>query len=224
MYFPKISLKHNVKQSIRVLFSLKDVSLAFKGYVKSDGGVYAFIQIDTVFSFKNMDFCLVDEIINQRKYLDYPIDDSVFSFLVSNPDFFLLKNPAIKQNYEVPTIVFHGDTYENARVYGTFGFPRQSEYSLFGPNFYFTTYKKAVQTAMSLQTAMNVQTGTIIRAAIVLGNHHVIHTPQFKYSHLEHYDSIYVGEIRLNDNITNDAAYWVVKSRTHIETLSVHVL
>jgi hypothetical protein len=220
MYFPKISTKHNVKQTIRAIFSLKDVFLAFKGYIKDDGIIHVFIQIDTAFPFLNMEFCLVDEIINQKMYLEYPIDDSVYSFLISNPDFFLLKNPVIKQNYEIPAVVYHGDTYENARIYGTFGFPRQGEYSLFGPNFYFTTLKKATQTAMTLPN----NKPTIIRVAILLGNHHVINTTQFKYSNLENYDSIYVGEIRLNDNITNDAAYWVVKSRTHMETLSVHVL
>ena len=226
--FPKIKITQNIKPEIAQLLNIHDVSiLKYKGYTTFQGNIYLFVQTDKIFTplFMKREqrywFCILDEIVNYKKVCNFQIDSACRNFLLSNSDFYTLKNPDTYREYELPIIVYSGNIFNQVELDGHFGVSKKNEYSFFGPHFYFTTYEKAVE--MGGWTKKNLN-GGINRFAIFCGNHHIIYKPQLKYNVSETFDSIYVGEMQLNSHIYNDSPMWIVKSSANFKSLSYHLL
>lgn len=223
--FPKIKITQNIKPEIAQLLNVDISILKYKGYTTFQDNIYMFVQTDKIFTplFMQRDqrywFCIVDEIVHYKKVCNFQIDRLCSDFLLSNPDFYTLKNPDTSCDYELPIIVYSGNTFNQVELDGHFGASKKNEYSFFGPHFYFTTYEKAVETG-----GWTKEKGGINRFVLFCGKHHIIYKPQLKYNVSETYDSIYVGEIQLNSHIYNDSPMWIVKSSANFKSMSYHLL
>ena len=223
--FPKIKINQNIKPEIAQLLTVDVSLLKYKGYTTFQGDIHLFIQTDKIFTplFMQRDqrywFCIVDEIVHYKKVCNFQIDSGCSDFLLSNPDFYTLKNPDTFREYELPIIVYSGNIFNQVELDGHFGASKKNEYSFFGPHYYFTTYEKAVEMG-----GKKLEKCGINRFAFFCGKHHIIYKPQLKYNVSETFDSIYVGEMQLNSHIYNDSPIWIVKSSANFKSLSYHLL
>ena len=223
--FPKIKINQNTKPEIAQLLNIDVSLLKYKGYTTFQGNIHVFIQTDEIFTPLFMQrnqrywFCIVDEIVNYKKVCNFQIDGACSDFLLSNPDFYTLKNSNTRRVYELPIIVYSGNTFNQVELDGHFGVSKKNEYSFFGPHYYFTTYEKAVEIG-----GKKLEKGGINRFALFCGKHHIIYKPQLKYNISEIFDSIYVGEMQLNSHIYNDSPIWIAKSSANFKSLSYHLL
>jgi hypothetical protein len=244
--FPKIKLTQNIKPEIAQLLNIHNVStLKYKGYTTFQDSIHVFIQTDEIFTPLFMQrnqrywFCIVDEIVNYKKVCNFPIDCCCSDFILSNPDFYTLKNPNTDRAYELPIIVYSGNLFNQVELDGNFGVSKKNEYSFFGPHFYFTTYEKAVEmggwTPDKSRCVINgclltdnehgrYIKGGINRFVFFCGKHQIIYKPQLKYNISEMFDSIYVGEMQLNSHIYNDSPIWIAKSSANFKSLTYHLL
>jgi hypothetical protein len=243
--FPKIKINQNIKPEIAQLLNVDVSILKYKGYTTFQGNIHLFIQTDKIFTplFVQRDqrywFCIVDEIVNYKKVCNFRIDSACRDFILSNPDFYTLKNPDTYRGYELPIIVYSGNIFNQVELDGNFGVSKKNEYSFFGPHFYFTTYEKAVEMGgWSDNKTKCIRNGCLLtdneygryikgginRFALFCGKHHIIYKPQLKYNVSETFDSIYVGEMQLNSHIYNDSPMWIVKSSANFKSLSYHLL
>jgi len=230
--FPTVKICENIKPQISQLLNVDASLLKYKGYITFQGNIHLFIQIDQIFTplFMQRDqqywFCIIDEIVNYKKVCNFQIDCGCSDFLLSNPDFYTLKNPYTLRKYELPIIAYSGNVFNLSELDANFGVSRKNEYSICGPHFYFTTYEKAVE--MGGWTKKNGSLehikGGINRFAIFCGDHHIIYKPQSKYTIPDDSDSIYVGEMQLNPEIYNESPMWVIKSSDNFKSLSYHLL
>ena len=228
--FPKIKINQNIKPEIAQLLNVDVSLLKYKGYTIFQGDIHLFIETDKIFTplFMKRDqrywFCIVDEIVNYKKVCNFQIDSACRDFILSNPDFYTLKNPDTHYVYEIPIVVYSGNRFNQVELDGHFGVSKKNEYSFFGPHFYFTTYEKAVEMGGWCKKNGENVNGGINRFAVFCGKHHIIYKPQLKYNISERFDSIYVGEMQLNSHIYNDSPMWIVKSSANFKSLSYHLL
>lgn len=228
--FPSIKISQNIKAEIAQLLNVNVSILKYKGYITFQNSIYLFIQIDKIFTplFMQCDqqywFCILDEIVNYKKVCNFRIDNSCCNFLLSNPDFYILKNPDTCRRYEIPIIAYSGNIFNQVELDGNFGISKKNEYSLFGPHYYFTTYEKAVEMGGWSLKKEKYTEGGINRYAVFCGNQEIIYKPQLNYNIPDDSDSIYVGEMQLNSKHYNDSPMWIVKSSENFKSLTYHLL
>lgn len=247
--FPSIHITNNninnIKLDIQESIQIELTNIKYKGHTILNDSVYVFINIieppANLFMPRNQKywFCIVDEIVNYKKACNFDILSNVTTFLLSNPDFFLLKDSDSLENIEIPIVAYSGSTFNETEITATFGPSRQSETSMFGANYYFTTYEKSVELGgWSPQKSPEYKFNNLItdtltgqyikgginRYALFCLDQHVIYKPLTNYKIITGCDSIYVGEIQLNENILNDASIWVIKKEDQMVCLSYHLL
>jgi hypothetical protein len=221
--FPTIQLTNKIKKDVALKIGSSESNLKCKGYTTYSGTHYLFINISDISCVvptkfikraHKFWFCVMDEIINYRKACNFYISIDSIQFLLSNPDLFLLKNAVNGTNYEMPIVAYSGSTFHQAELDGMFGPSRKSELSLFGSNYYFTTYEKAIESS-SVKGGIN-------RYVLFEGNIKIIYKPLTNYKINDEFDSIYVGKIQVNENVFNSSPMWVVKYADQIVSLSYH--
>ena len=124
----------------------------FKGYLFFEGQLHLFFgEKNKNYTFKKMQskekfwWCLIDEICNQKKIINYHIHESVTKLFLSNPDLIYLYDKNEKK-YEIPTIGYKGDHIKILPYIATFG-QRRSTRSRFGPFYTFGTFIWAIRYA-----------------------------------------------------------------------------
>ncbi len=144
------NLKELVKNTIKNITGV--VNPLFKGYIEYDGNIFVFFEhINTNFIFKKLQsnnkywFCLIDEICNKMKVLNYNIHPSVTKLFLANPDLIYLYNNENKI-LEIPTIAYRGDHYDILSYLAAFG-QRRSTRSRFGPFYTLGTINWALKYA-----------------------------------------------------------------------------
>ena len=221
--FPTIQLTNKIKKDVALNIGSAESNLKCKGYTTYSRTHYLFININDTSSVvptrflkrsQKFWFCVMDEIINYRKACNFDISTDSTNFLLSNPDLFLLKNAVNGTNYETPIVAYSGSTFHQTELDGMFGPSRKSELSLFGSNYYFTTYEKAIESSSDK--------GGINRYVLFEGNIKIIYKPFSNCKINDDFDSIYVGKIQVNENIFNLSPMWVVKYADQIVSLTYH--
>lgn len=94
-------------------------------------------------------WCLIDELVNYKKVLNFPVSNNVYDLLIDNEDLIRLyhtKNKQIKI-LETPSVGYHGTYYELLPLIISFGLRPSSLYPMMGPYYYFGTFRKAVRYA-----------------------------------------------------------------------------
>ena len=190
--YNKTAPLETVKKYVSKQLSIAHYKIA--GYIEKGKDLYFFVDVsyNIVFSSYNIgggtkgtiSFCLMDEICNKRKFLNFPINYSVFSLFYENPILIYLKYN--KKNIAIPDVGYYGvERKKIAKVLGLGG--------EWGPFFQFGThnslwdFQNSFKTAIWLTSDVNkIETlhrndidkygrfkkfGAIIRYAVFLGRH-----------------------------------------------------
>lgn len=243
--FYKTKLSLEIKKVVANLLLKDESAIRLKGYTAYNKNIYLFVDIldqqKPSLCKRNTQswYCLVDEIINHRKICNFPIHPSVTEYLLSKPDYFLLKHPETKHNYEIPIVVYSGSRFHQVELDGIFGPQKKSETSLFGQHYYLTNYEKAVEMGgWSSNKSEEYKFGNLItdtrygryikgginRYALFCSKQMVIKEPKPHYRMPYNYDTLYIGIMQLNENIYNDSPIWITKKSTQFISLSYHEL
>ena len=224
LLFNTIKLTLNYKKDICNLLLENETNIRIKGHTSFDNKYYLFVNIAKDFKPSLITrnhpnwYCLVDEIINHNSVCNFAISSNVTRFLLSNVDYFLLKNPETMSIYETPIVVYTGSNFHQVELDGIFGPSKHSELSLFGPHYYFTTYEMAVEMGHSYIN------GGINRYCLFCMKHKIINKPMVVYKMPPNYDSIYIGKMQINENIFNKSPIWVALKSSQFASLSFHAL
>lgn len=137
------------KKIIKTIFNTIYTPL---GYIKNKDGIFLFYQIDFLGIIvrerplrdkPHFVWATISEICNTRKYITFPIHDTVSNLFYSNPKLIYLKDKN-KQCIEVPTIGYIGAPEELLNYIATFSI-KASTLRTFGPYYYFSDFNQAVR-------------------------------------------------------------------------------
>ena len=188
--YNKTAPLETVKKYVSNQLSIEHYKIA--GYIEKGKDLYFFIDVSYNIVFSNynigsgakgtVSFCLIDEICNKRKFLNFPINYSVFSIFYENPILIYLKYN--KNILAIPDVGFYGvDRKKIAMVLGL-GLEWNKLWS-FGPYNSLWDFQNSFKTAIWLTSDVNkIETqhrndidkygrfkkfGAIIRYAVFLG-------------------------------------------------------
>ena len=112
--YNKTAPLETVKKYVSNQLSIEHYKIA--GYIEKGKDLYFFIDVSYNIVFSNynigsgpkgtVSFCLIDEICNKRKFLNFPINYSVFSIFYENPILIYLKYN--KNILAIPDVGFYG--------------------------------------------------------------------------------------------------------------------
>ena len=98
----------------------------YRGYIETHMGVYLFFENkftqDFLFNQKRNDawwWCLVDEIINMKSLLNFPISDTASNIFLQHPRLGIMFDDN-NTRLEVPTVAFHGGYYKTISFISVF--------------------------------------------------------------------------------------------------------
>lgn len=157
------------KERITSMFDfLSSESLDFKGFIREGTEVNVIMQIKeedieqyNEIAYKprsdNIWFGLISELVDEKKILNFPINDSVTRLFLHNEYLLYLYEPN-GERYVTPIVVYHGSYYKVTSFISIFGIKKGSVYSSLGPYYYFGNYEKALRYAVwnSQKTPMYV--------------------------------------------------------------------
>jgi hypothetical protein len=120
----------------------------FNGYYEYLNNLYLFFditkcnaQINDVYSNNNLWFTLVDEIINNKKNLNMPINQEVYNFFM-NTDIFCFLCDEKNNSYEIPIVGYVKKPENKLNFTYIFGESKTDKTGILGPYYYFTDYEK----------------------------------------------------------------------------------
>ena len=123
----------------------------FNGFHEHSNNLYLFfditkcnIQLSDIYSSNNLWFALTDEIINQQKVLNMPVDKDVHEFFISSDTFCFLKDED-NNSYENPTVGYVKKPENRLEFTYIFGESKSNKNEMLGPHYYFTDYEKIFQ-------------------------------------------------------------------------------
>ena len=175
-------------------------------------------------------WCILDEICNQKKILNFPIHKCVSSIFIKYPKLIYLYK---KQNepYEIPTVAYQGMYYDLIPIIATLG-SKNMIYNSHGPYFYFYSYEKAPKNAGWRQNKSHHQSkidkhnrfdkGGIIRYALFLGNIKVCNEIKDQ-NWTTSYDSVYNNHYKFGKFFLSEYEY-IVKHFQQQMPISFHIL
>lgn len=171
MIFPFKSYKHSSSKSLLTQsneLARSTFSRTIRSNLNDKSNGYIFDQENNnVFVFYNFEFsstilrpnllerkqqfwwCLVDELINYKKVLNFPVSKQVYNLLSLNENLIRLyyKNKETITKIEIPAVGFHGTYYEILPLIVSYGLKPSTLYPMMGPFYYFGTFRKAVRYA-----------------------------------------------------------------------------
>jgi len=198
---------------------------------------------------------LIDEIVNKRQVCQYGIKKDVTDYFIKNPEFLYLINNDTDIFYETPTVVYSLCKEKQLYFCSIFGIsPEMNEMNLFGNYYYFTDFDTIVRgkteesglirLAIFLKNTMvkmNLSDDLVDTSEItsqLLEKYYDVEKKE-TFNNLKmtlrisdragewtkKYDSIYVGEIELDDGkYFEKAPLWVIKDYSQQLVLSSHLL
>jgi len=187
LHFPKYEFTNHmdvITMSLTVIDMMgltysKCSEFNFKGYLNDKNNVYLFFDCS---GFK-MDGCkmsrmndlwmvTVDEIINQKKVCQFPIDTSVTEFFKMNEELMFITNINSGEIFETPSVVYSGVARNKLDLFTSFGIPRGGTNAILGNYYYFTDYQNAIKMTGKFN-GENHNSG-LIRFAVFLGKTKVL--------------------------------------------------
>ena len=183
-YMNNIDILENSNKLLNANFShvLKektvDFNKYFKGYVVNENNNIIYLFYDcteinkdsTVTNFYNMWVTLSKEIYIKSSF-EMPIDSAVVDFFTTNDSFLYLVDDD-GNKYELPDVGYTGSTFKKAEFRSVFSNTASDIDEIFGPYYYFTNYKHAVEDAneeKSKVTTNIINYGGVNRYAIFKG-------------------------------------------------------
>mgnify|MGYP003564872653 FL=1 len=161
-----------------------------KGFLNFKNDLFLFYEIknsefnvDELKRENQLWWTLIDEIINLKKLINFPIHKHVINFFLNNKSLLYLLNNK-NEIIETPSVGFHGTYYGLVPFIKNFGLRKSTLNAMVGPYYYFGTFRKSVRYAgwtstykpreIDGKTIANeeglYEKGGIIRFAIFLGN------------------------------------------------------
>ena len=127
-------------------------NIKFSGYLTFENNLFMFFGEENInFTFKKLQsnnkywWCLIDEICNKKKVLNYELHNKATRLFLSNKDLIYLYDEE-GSKLEIPTICYKGDHIETLAYTASFG-QRRSTRSRFGPFYTLGTFNWAVRWA-----------------------------------------------------------------------------
>lgn len=151
------NLKTKSKQIVEdVIFENYKEKPTYKGYREYKNKYYLFFEyspteesiIENIKRNNRWFWGIVDELINVKKILNFPIKQDVTDFFLNNFDITNIYTPDNITTYETPMIAYNGSHYQKTNFIAVFGITRSSLYASLGPFYYFAPYNNAVRYAM----------------------------------------------------------------------------
>jgi len=152
-----INLKTKSKQIVEdVIFEKYREKPTYKGYREYKNNYYLFFEyspteeaiIENSKRNNNWFWVVVDELINTKKVLNFPIKRHVTDFFLNNFDITNIYSEDNTTTYETPMIAYHGSHYKKTNFVAVFGITRSSLNASLGPFYYFAPYNNAIRYAM----------------------------------------------------------------------------
>lgn len=231
-------------------------ALHIKGFVEYNDEVYLFFDLhenkDIITENINLKkrndhlwWCLLDEICNQNKVLNFPVHPSVYKTFYSNPALIYLKNEHNKR-IDIPIVGYYGNYYKFIPMIAALGSQNSIRGQLNNSNlFYFSSFRKAIRYGMwspfyRERIAYNKKItdidgrynmGGIVRFAIFLGKVDIpIDYSYDKISKLlqrnlnmkDDIDSLLVGSVNYDDVKININPEYILKHNNQYLSLSYH--
>ena len=160
MVFPFIKYKHGsiIKQAAKTTKNITGRDLTIVGFIEYNDQLFLFfdlhetdvLTIDNVHLKKRDDrlwWCLIDEICNVKKVLNFNIHPSVYKTFYTNPALIYLKNEYNKR-IETPIVGYYGNYYKFIPIIAALGSQNSVRGLLDNTNlFYFSAFRKSIRYA-----------------------------------------------------------------------------
>jgi hypothetical protein len=125
---------------------------SFKAFISNSNGHYFFYEyLDSYISLNNFNrnhdlwWCLIDEICNYKKVVNFPVHTSVFQVFYYNPLLIYLKDKD-NDNIEIPVVSFFGGATKITPYVASLGI-RANANKIFGSYYYLGSYNSAIRNA-----------------------------------------------------------------------------
>lgn len=201
MIFPNIEYNGGVPSEV-VIEELKKVfnqwnnaKFIYKGFLREGNNVYIWIEGTLTENYKilkgsqNDDwwFSMISEIVNNKKILYFPVDNSIINLFVNHPELcYLIDDLGV--SLEIPNFAYYGEYYKRIAYAAALGQHKEEPQSAFGPYYYFNSYPRAMRYAIwttnykpkyidgELITDQKGKytKGGIVRFAIFMGKHNML--------------------------------------------------
>jgi hypothetical protein len=139
-------------------------------------------------------FLMVHDIINEKKYYQYKVDDNVTDFFIKNDKFIFLTNED-EELMETPLSFYKGDHYKKIALYAGLGMIRSGPYSSLGPYYYFNDFKTSLR-----NSCINVDNKPL---KYMDENITIPNTPIFTKGGIVKF-AVFTGNCKLNLNLSDD--------------------
>ena len=219
---------------------------SYTGYKKYNGCIYLFIDIGyaKLKVCQNVQFCLVDEMVNVKHVYNKSIAPMVTNFIRDNMSLFTILD--VKNNaFEIPSAVYVGCDQANLNFTYTFGNRKSHHNSILGPHYYFTSFENASKEYGAVR--FSIFTGhTLVKINFpnddidesllkkqLLYNNHINHKYELMTQRITdydgkwaaNYDSVYLGHLELDDGqILKNTPIIVVKSHDQQIALDYQII
>jgi len=146
--------KEIAEKKLTQVFKDWDSEIQYHGYTETQDDVYLVFESkfnqDFLFNQKRNDvwwWCLIDEIINVKSVLNFPVSESATNFFIKNPQLGILFDDK-DMKLEVPKVAFYGGYHKTIAFISVFGLNRAPVNASMGPFYYFAGYKRAGRYAL----------------------------------------------------------------------------
>lgn len=229
-------------------FSVFNSELAFNGFYEYENNLYMFfdvtdcnIRLNDVYKSNNLWFATIEEIINVKYFCDMPIGKDITNFFSCNESFcFLLDDK--NNNYEIPMIGYVGKSDAKVKYTYIFGETKNDDNGMFGPYYYFTNFFNSLNKEYAVRFAIfvgftkyieNEKFDSIdnsetkkqrLKDKTVDQNFErlTMRITDYDGKWTEHYDSVILGKIELDNGSYIKAPIIVVKEYEQQTPLSYH--
>jgi hypothetical protein len=249
MVFPFTNGKTNIKTTAsNYMQKIINKKLDIIGFIEKNGVVYLFYdftQLDDLIIKKiffktkknTLWWCLIDEICNHKKVLQFPIHPSVYTLFFNNPALIYLKQD--KKRIDIPIIGYYGNYFKLIPMVAALGQNASLKDDASENSYLFGSFRKGIRNGSWTpyykqhhsfnQTTTDIDgkyiNGGIIRFAIFMGSTKVIINENYENINKKwklKYQSLFIGSIDFDKIKLNIIPEYIVKSFEQQIPLSYH--
>jgi hypothetical protein len=253
LVFPFIKFKNNFKsESNKFIENIIGKKIEPDGFIEKNKTVFIFYNISTLenniinkvyYMNKNNElwWCIMDEICNHKKVLNFPIHKSVYNTFYKNPSLIYIK--LNEKRIEIPTIAYYGNYFNFLPIVAALG-QKGNNTKTKSDSLFFSSFKKAFRYGCwtddyKEKSMYNEKISDIdglykrcglIRFALFLGKINIL--DDIEYSKLDNYitsnnwkseyNSLVLTRINFDNNILNIEPEYILKNFSQQTPLSYH--
>ena len=199
------------KIATKLVSEITNEKLEKKGFIINNNDCYYFykesynnININYIKRNNELWWCIIDEICNKKKILNYKVNKYVYSIFYKYPNLIYLKDKS-NEKIESPIVAFYGGPFQLIPYVSSFGL-RANNTSIFGSYYYLGSFNYSVKhglwtTNYKQRNLLNKNisdkngkyyNGGIIRYTVFLkNNRHILYRPSDPfYKYVQSLDSI----------------------------------